>query len=275
MTTKIKIPTVGQYGEVYYDDISQKHKTRLTEKGKIAVEEYLKKYPHPIALLKSKWSRLYCQALAIGINDDDLDCLCKSAMVKGFIKFNPELGGITTVVTWCTRGEICEAIRSRLPIDRKEINGYEGWDKKIGKGSDSCDHWDIPEYLSKAKLNSSELLSLTLKFGLDDNEPTTDKKIAERLNVSQEWVRKIVEKAIYKLRYSLDVDGDNENKIIDCLKLSILETKPEICRKMNMGAGEFRKAVNLLVSRGIVGYRRVKVKGKVRTVYHLSKELAK
>jgi RNA polymerase primary sigma factor len=50
------------------------------------------------------------------------------------------------------------------------------------------------------RLGGREQLVLTMRYGLDDGVPRTFREIGDRLGVTREWVRKIEQKAIRKLR---------------------------------------------------------------------------
>lgn len=58
-------------------------------------------------------------------------------------------------------------------------------------------------------LDSRERQILTLRFGLFDHQPRSLEDIGRHFKVSKEWVRKIVKKAISKLRNKATISNLN------------------------------------------------------------------
>lgn len=117
MPARVRNPkplTVGPYGETYTDRAGRA-RARLTDEGRRVCGEWMVRHPHPVALVKSAWPRLYGAARELGLSDDDIDSAAMEGVSQAFIRFDPSRGtAASTAVTWGVRGAVADLLRHRL-----------------------------------------------------------------------------------------------------------------------------------------------------------------
>lgn len=64
-------------------------------------------------------------------------------------------------------------------------------------------------------LDSRERQILTLRFGLSDHQPRSLEEIGRHFKVSKEWIRRIVKKALTKLRSKAAISNLNSYLDLD------------------------------------------------------------
>jgi len=127
-----KRPVVGPYAEAWRDDETGCYRFRLNDLGRGVVADWLDRYPHPVASLKSCWPKLYRVCRDAGLNDDELDALALEGVVRAFCRFDPARGArVETVIPWGVRGAVTRALagRQKAALEHPASQGGDdSWD---------------------------------------------------------------------------------------------------------------------------------------------------
>ena len=151
------------------------------------------------------------------IDQDDLISIGSIGLIKGINSYNPEKSiKLSTYISKCIDNEILMYLRSN-----KKTNSEVYLEDPIGKDKDDntvrlgevLENNDKPieeEVDLKMKINklyekikkvlkNRERTIIELRFGLNGNEPKTQKEIAKDMGISRSYVSRIETKAIGKL----------------------------------------------------------------------------
>ncbi len=153
---------------------------------------------------------------------DDLISIGTIGLIKAINTYDIEKGNrLVTYASRCIENELLMMLRQERKCS-KEFSLYEpiGTDKEGNEISFldivECEGIDITEHIEleedvkklyqaiKACLEQRELEVLTLRYGLFDHLPLTQREIAKKLNISRSYVSRIEKKALNKLRKSFD-----------------------------------------------------------------------
>jgi len=143
-------------------------------------------------------------------------------LIKAVMTFQPQKGSrLSTYAARCIDNELLMHLRNRRKSSR-EVSIYEpiGTDKE-GNQINFMDiiESDEPDVIERMDKNSKicqlqkllpEILSdrereiIILRYGLLDDQPVTQKQIAERLGISRSYVSRIEKRALEKMRTYLE-----------------------------------------------------------------------
>ena len=153
---------------------------------------------------------------------DDLISIGTIGLIKAINTYDIEKGNrLVTYASRCIENELLMMLRQERKCSR-EFSLYEpiGTDKEGNEinlldiveyeGTDITDHIILEDNIKQlyhaiaSQLDSRELKVLTLRYGLFNSHPLTQREVAARLNISRSYVSRIEKKALSKLRRSFD-----------------------------------------------------------------------
>lgn len=153
---------------------------------------------------------------------DDLISIGTIGLIKAINTYDIEKGNrLVTYASRCIENELLMMLRQERKCSR-EFSLYEpiGTDKEGNEINllDIVEHEDIDiaehiilednirqlYHAIRQQLDSRELQVLSLRYGLFDKEPLTQREVAERLSISRSYVSRIEKKALLKLRKNFD-----------------------------------------------------------------------
>lgn len=147
---------------------------------------------------------------------DDLLSIGTIGLIKAINTYDIEKGNrLVTYASRCIENELLMMLRQERKCSR-EFSLYEpiGTDKE---GNEinlldiiEADSKDISEHIiledniyelksAIKKLNNREYLVLSLRYGLENNQPLTQREVATKLQISRSYVSRIEKKALTKL----------------------------------------------------------------------------
>lgn len=143
-------------------------------------------------------------------------------LIKAVMTFKPQKGSrLSTYAARCIDNELLMHLRNRRKSAR-EVSIYEpiGTDKEGNQINFmdiiESDEPDVIERMDKNSkinqlgkllpkiLNDREREIIILRYGLLDDQPVTQKQIAERLGISRSYVSRIEKRALEKMRACLE-----------------------------------------------------------------------
>lgn len=153
---------------------------------------------------------------------DDLISIGTIGLIKAINTYDIEKGSrLVTYASRCIENELLMMLRQERKCSR-EFSLYEpiGTDKEGNEinlldiveyeGTDITDHIILEDNVKQlyraiaSQLDDRELKVLTLRYGLFNSQPLTQREVALRLNISRSYVSRIEKKALSKLRRSFD-----------------------------------------------------------------------
>ena len=152
---------------------------------------------------------------------EDLISIGTIGLIKGIDSFNPEKGiKLATYASRCIENEILMYLRSKKktsldvslsePIDTDSEGNPLTLIDIIYAEDNIADELDLKIKSEKVRMFVSRLddkrekLIIIKRFGLDGNEPQTQKEIAKKLGISRSYVSRIEKKALERLRDMFD-----------------------------------------------------------------------
>lgn len=154
---------------------------------------------------------------------EDLLSIGTIGLIKAINTFRPEKGNkLATYAAKCIDNELLMMLRSEKKKNREvSLNEPIGVDKEGNsinlidviefKGEDVSalvetneDIERVKEYV-KTKLNEREREIIIQRYGLNGEEPKTQKVLGEELGISRSYVSRIEKKALEKLKESFDI----------------------------------------------------------------------
>jgi len=153
---------------------------------------------------------------------DDLISIGTIGLIKAINTYDIEKGSrLVTYASRCIENELLMMLRQERKCSR-EFSLYEpiGTDKEGNEinlldiveydGIDITDHIVLEDNIKHlyhaldSLLDKRELKVLTLRYGLFNSPPLTQREVASKLNISRSYVSRIEKKALTKLRKSFD-----------------------------------------------------------------------
>ncbi len=153
---------------------------------------------------------------------DDLISIGTIGLIKAINTYDIEKGNrLVTYASRCIENELLMMLRQERKCSR-EFSLYEpiGTDKEGNEinlldiveyeGTDITDHIILEDNIKQlyhaiaSQLDNRELKVLTLRYGLFNSHPLTQREVASKLNISRSYVSRIEKKALSKLRRSFD-----------------------------------------------------------------------
>lgn len=169
-----------------------------------------------VAHVIKKYYASYC-------DQDDLISIGTIGLIKGINSFDPDKGTkLATYACRCIENEILMYFRSLKSKQQYVLMGdsietdHEG--NALTIMDVVCDDCDI-ERDTEIKLKAQQAIKLTerleprereiitLRYGLNNNPPLTQREVAERLSISRSYVSRIEKKALETLRLGFSKDG--------------------------------------------------------------------
>ncbi len=152
---------------------------------------------------------------------EDLISIGTIGLIKGIDSFNPDKGiRLATYASRCIENEILMYLRSKKktcldvslsePIDTDSEGNPLTLIDIIYAEDNIADELDLKIKSEKVRMfvrkldDKREKLIIIKRFGLDGNEPQTQKEIAKKLGISRSYVSRIEKKALEKLRDMFD-----------------------------------------------------------------------
>ncbi len=299
-------PVHGPYAESWFDEGDRVHRLRLTDEGRAKLEEYLGRYPYPIAMLLTVWPAAYRAARAARYTDEEINSVCVEGVALAFARYNPSRGAaIGTVVMWGIRAAVGNAMRQAArsvslqfvdparfhnrPRQAGETPGEDDLFNALslgttcGPGTESDEKRlreerieEIHQHFSTAALTEKERAVLSLRFGLTAEPPKNNVAIARVMEISTERVRQLSENAVRKLRSSVGLD-DNwfvtaRARVVRCLSSmsNAAATKAELTRRTGVPVWQLREILPQLLKDGLVLRERKRVgANKCSLVYRM------
>lgn len=153
---------------------------------------------------------------------DDLISIGTIGLIKAINTFDIEKGSrLVTYASRCIENELLMMLRQERKCS-KEFSLYEpiGTDKEGNEinlldiveyeGTDITEQVVLEDNIRqlyesiRVLLDERELKVLTLRYGLYNRSPYTQREVAEQLNISRSYVSRIEKKALVKLRRAFD-----------------------------------------------------------------------
>ena len=153
---------------------------------------------------------------------DDLISIGTIGLIKAINTYDMEKGSrLVTYASRCIENELLMMLRQERKCSR-EFSLYEpiGTDKEGNEinlldiveyeGKDITEHIILEDNIKqlhqalKQHLDSREFQVLTMRYGLFNKQPLTQREVAEQLKISRSYVSRIEKKALGKLRRSFD-----------------------------------------------------------------------
>lgn len=153
---------------------------------------------------------------------DDLISIGTIGLIKAINTFDIEKGSrLVTYASRCIENELLMMLRQERKCSR-EFSLYEpiGTDKEGNEinlldiveyeGTDITEQVVLEDNIRqlyesiRVLLDERELKVLTLRYGLYNRSPYTQREVAEQLNISRSYVSRIEKKALVKLRRAFD-----------------------------------------------------------------------
>lgn len=75
------------------------------------IEDCLRRHPNPVAFLRTAHPGVYHQAVATGLNAEELDAVCKLALCEAARRFDPAKGSFATLFGYYLRAQVQKALR--------------------------------------------------------------------------------------------------------------------------------------------------------------------
>lgn len=150
-------------------------------------------------------------------NPDDLVSIGSVGLIKAIDSYNPQNGArFATYAARCIQNEILMFFRAQKKLAHEvSINETIDIDRDgnpltytdiICTEDTIADDIDLKVHIEKVQRLLYEILDprerriLTMRYGLDDSEPLTQREVAKALNISRSYVSRIEKKGIEKLR---------------------------------------------------------------------------
>lgn len=153
---------------------------------------------------------------------DDLISIGTIGLIKAINTYDMEKGSrLVTYASRCIENELLMMLRQERKCAR-EFSLYEpiGTDKEGNEinlldiveyeGKDVTEHVILEDNIRQlyqsvhTLLDERELTVLTLRYGLFDSSPFTQREVAAKLNISRSYVSRIEKKALAKLRRAFE-----------------------------------------------------------------------
>lgn len=153
---------------------------------------------------------------------DDLISIGTIGLIKAINTYDMEKGSrLVTYASRCIENELLMMLRQERKCSR-EFSLYEpiGTDKEGNEinlldiveyeGKDITEHIILEDNIKqlhqalRQHLDNREFQVLTMRYGLFNKQPLTQREVAEQLKISRSYVSRIEKKALHKLRRSFD-----------------------------------------------------------------------
>jgi RNA polymerase sigma factor (sigma-70 family) len=178
-------------------------KIKLTPEQKAVAEDYMRRYPRPIAPLRKAFFGSYRRAKLLGASDDDINQICCLGVIRATRTYDDSKSSFDTYAVSKARGEVmwwCEAqtrmkrttILPTLPI-KEDIVGTPMEDNQ----SDLSDELQITQYLRC--LSERQRWFLVQHYGIG-TRPLKFDELAIIAGISRQRVHQICQAAIEKIR---------------------------------------------------------------------------
>ena len=160
---------------------------------------------------------------------DDLISIGTIGLIKAVDTFSPDKGSLSGYASRCIENEIRMSLRTE-----KKLVGEVSMEEPLGRdregnertvldlvGTDGSEIFEeVRRNLEGARLRTMmdralkrrEKLVLTLRFGLQGEEPMTQQQVADRIGISRSYISRIEKKAVFKLRLALQEAGEGQEK---------------------------------------------------------------
>ncbi len=154
---------------------------------------------------------------------DDLISIGTIGLIKAINTYDMEKGSrLVTYASRCIENELLMMLRQERKCSR-EFSLYEpiGTDKEGNEinlldiveyeGKDIAEHIILEDNIKqlyqslRQQLDQREFQVLTLRYGLFNQEPLTQREVADVLKISRSYVSRIEKKALHKLRRAFDI----------------------------------------------------------------------
>lgn len=198
---------------------------RLTDDQRQLVTDYLQTWSL-LSVARKSLGGMYRACGRLGIDDDEIESTCAYHILVAATKFDASLGKFESYVYWyiaqglqsllanrlagkrfaATRNVTIEQARVMSQLERNTswLNSDRFHDPRIDPlAVDPCEQAMANEFASQlpaalARLQDNERQSIQMRFGLDGEE-STFQDIGDRLGVTREWARQLVNSGLGKL----------------------------------------------------------------------------
>ncbi len=164
---------------------------------------------------------------------------------------NTELGRDAELSELAERIGIPEEDLASIAADRISVAGFdtaEDFERALGRsafseGEHPLDHLSREELLEEIAaclqgLDDTELRILGLRFGFFNDEPESYRAMAQRFGKSREWIRKIGERAMSKMKESLRSMGEVPREMVRRRREKTYARLKELSEKTKSKLGE-------------------------------------
>lgn len=193
------------------------------------VEECLRKFPNPIGLLRRAHKKLYSHARDIGVDDEEMNDVCRLALAEAARKYDPAKGAFSTVASFQIRAEMQKFLRP-LHRDHERRDGARlislstppTGDSHKATAGNLTDALPAPPDSDVGRADRAELAAklwqvicrripcprrrrvVELRRGLNGNDEHTLDEIGVKLGVCKERVRQLEHYVIRECREELE-----------------------------------------------------------------------
>jgi len=189
--------------------------TRWVEKGDIEARNKL--IEHNLRLVAHIVKKYY----SMTADQDDLISIGTIGLIKGISTFRPEKNArLATYASRCIENEILMFFRSTKKsagdLSLSDSIDSDGEGNSLSLIDVLADEDDMFERLSAGEMSTNvrryvdtllderEARIIYLRYGLDGNEPLTQRETADKCGISRSYVSRIEKKALTKLREALE-----------------------------------------------------------------------
>ena len=200
-----RVPAHGPLAEPWFDREVNLWKVRLNEEGKAAVADYIRRYPHPLAILKRVWFRNYHVLRNRLCTDDEIDAACMKGVLMAHVRWKPGKANMNTVVALNIRAEAMALLgRKNDPNYFEELNEYLVADETDRRtANNDCDNSElVVELMESSNLSDRGRLILDLIYGINSRTPRTLQSVGDELKITKERVRQLQNRALRDIRDS-------------------------------------------------------------------------
>lgn len=192
---------------------------RLNDAGRAVLAEWMTKYPHPVALLRTRWPLVYSALRHLRVSDDDIDAACVLGCVVAVVRWQPERASLSTAVGWNVRAAATELLRNTDRHESREHPCSDWWDRER-------DDADAPSYCEPVARPdgpdpdaAADVAALVEKAGLGDRARrilfaraggVPLRELGAEEHRTRERVRQVAAAAVRRLRVAAGTAGPDE-----------------------------------------------------------------